>query len=95
MNDIEAYKNYQRIKVILSILILVIPFTYFLLYIDLAFTYLILNINTLSLIRYLFGFSWWRISIFLFLQYCVFILLGSIYYHTGKAILRNKDFFLS
>ena len=94
MNDDNAYKNYQKTKVILKILILVLPFTYFLLYIDLALTHLIFNINNLSLIRHLFEFSWWKISIFLFLQYCVFILLTSIYYHTGKAIIKNKDFFL-
>lgn len=95
MNNIKAYKNYQKTKVILKILILILPFTYFLLYIDLALTYLILSIHNLFLIRLLFKLSWWRITIFLFLQYCVFILLGSIYYHTGKAIIRNKDFFLS
>jgi len=95
MNDINVYKNYQKTKVIFKILILVLPFTYFLLYIDIALTHLIFNINNLPSIRNLFGFSCWKISIFLFLQYCVFILLGSIHYHTGKAIIRNKDFFLS
>jgi len=95
MNNINAYKDYQKTKVIISILILILPFTYFLLYIDLRLIYLIFSINHISLIRNLFGFSWWRISIFLFLQYCVFVLLGSIYYHTGKAIMKNKDFFFS
>jgi hypothetical protein len=95
INNITAYKYFQKTKVVLFILILVVPFSYFLLYIDLFVTKLIFNIQYISMLRHLFEFSWWRIVIFSLIQYIVFTVLGSIYYHTGKVIIKNRDFFLS
>ena len=65
INDINAYKSFQKVRVILFILILVVPFSYFLLYIDLFVTKLIFNIQNISMLRHLFDFSWWRIAYFL------------------------------
>jgi len=94
-SNIRAYKNYQKTKVILFILCLILPFTYMLLYVDLVLSHLIFNINNISKLRYLFEFSIWRITIFSIIQYIVFTVLGSIYYHMVKVIIKNKDFFLS
>jgi hypothetical protein len=94
-NDIKAYKSIQKIRVIFFILLLILPFSYLLLYFDYTIIRILLNNDTEESLRHLFEFSWWRIAIFSFLQYAVFTVLWSIYYHTFKVILKNRDFFLS
>ena len=94
-NDIKAYKALMRLKVIFFILLLILPFSYLLLYFDYTIIRLLLSNDTEESLRHLFQFSWWKIGIFSFLQYVVFTILGSIYYHTFKVIVKNRDFFLS
>lgn len=94
-NDIKAYKALMRLKVIFFILLLILPFSYFLLYVDYTIIRILLSNDTEESLRHLFEYSWWRIAIFSFLQYAVFTILGSIFYHTFKVILRNRDFFMS
>ena len=95
INKINAYKSLQKLKVILFILVLVVPFSYFLLFIDWYLIKLIFNTESEISLRHLFEFSWWRIAIFTVLQYIFFTVLGSIYYHTFKVVVKNRDFFLS
>ena len=95
INDIKAFRLYQKTKVILFILILIVPFSFFLLYFDALFTFLLLNSQDLSILNHLFEFSWWRIMIFIFIQYSVLLVLGSILYYTTKIIIKEKDWFLS
>jgi len=94
-NDIKAYKSFQKLRVIIFILLLILPFSYCLLYFDYTIIRLLFNNDTEQSLRHLFEFSWWRIAILTFIQYVVFTILGSIYYHTFKVILKNMDFFLS
>lgn len=94
-NDIKAYKALMRLKVIFFILLLILPFSYFLLYLDHTIIRIILSNDTEESLRHLFEYSWWRIAIFSFLQYAVFTVIGSIFYHTFKVIVKNRDFFLS
>ena len=93
-NEIKAFKMYQKTKVILFILVLVLPFSFFLLYFDAVVTFLIFNIRDLTMLRFLFEFAWYKILIFSMIQYCVILLLSSIYYHVIKIIIKNKYFFL-
>ena len=95
INKINAYKSLQKLKVILFILVLVVPFSYFLLFIDWYLIKLLFNTESEISLRHLFEFSWWRIAIFTVLQYIFFTVLGSIYYHTFKVVVKNRDFFLS
>ena len=94
-NDIKAYKSMQRLRVIFFILLLILPFSYLLLYLDDSIIRFLFSNDTEESLRHLFQFSWWRIAIFSFLQYAVFTILGSIFYHTFKVIKKNRDFFLS
>jgi len=95
INDIKAYKSIQKLRVIFFILLLILPFSYLLLYLDYNIIRFLFSNDPEESLRHLFEFSWWRIAIFSFLQYVFFTVLGSIYYHTFKVILKNKDFFLS
>lgn len=94
-NEIKAYKSMQRLRVIFFILILIFPFSYLLLYLDNTIIRFLFSNDTAESLRHLFQFSWWKIGIFTFLQYVVFTILGSIFYHTFKVIKKNRDFFLS
>lgn len=93
--NIKAYKSMQKLRVIFFILLLILPFSYFLLYFDYTITRILFSNDPEESLRHLFQFSWWRIGIFTFLQYAVFTILGSIYYHIFKVIMKNRDFFLS
>lgn len=94
-NNITAYKSFQKLRVIFFILLLILPFSYLLLYVDYAIISLIFSIEPEESLRHLFDYSWWKIGIFTFIQYVVLTVLGSIYYHTFKVIVKNRDFFLS
>lgn len=94
-NDIKAYKSAMKLKVIFFILLLILPFSYLLLYFDYTIIRILFSNDPEESLRHLFEFSWWRIAIFTVLQYIFFTVLGSIFYHTFKVILKNKDFFLS
>jgi hypothetical protein len=93
-SDINAYKNYQKTKIILFILLLILPFTFLVLYFDNLLTCLIFNIKHIEMLRYFLDFSLWRIFIFSFLQYVVATILWSIYFHTVRLIKKKKEFFL-
>jgi ABC-type Fe3+ transport system permease subunit len=95
INKINVYRSCQKLKVILFLIVLVVPFTYFLLFIDWFLIKLIFSTDPEESLRHLFDYSVWRITIFTFLQYVVFTILGSILYHLVKLISRNKDFFLA
>lgn len=94
-NDIKAYKSFQKLRVIIFILLLILPFSYLLLYFDYTIIRFLFSNDPEESLRHLFEYSWWKIGIFIFLQYVVFTILGSIFYHTFKVIVKNRDFFLS
>jgi len=94
-NHINAYKSFQKLRVMIFILLLIVPFTFLLLYFDNFISCSLFNIGSTFSLRNLFDYSWWRIAIFIVLQYVVFTVLGSIFYHTFKVIVKNRDFFLS
>ena len=93
--NINVYKSLQKLRVIFFILLLILPFSYLLLYFDHTITRILFSIDPEESLRHILDYSWWRVAIFIFLQYVVFTILGSIIYHTGKVIVKNKDFFLS
>ena len=93
--NINVYKSLQKLRVIFFILLLILPFSYLLLYFDHTITRILFSNDTAESLRHLFDYSLWRVAIFIFLQYVVVTILGSIYYHTFNVIVKNRDFFLS
>ena len=94
-SNINVYKSFQKLRVMIFILLLIVPFTFLLLYFDTFISCRLFSIDNVFSLRNIFDYSWWKIGIFTFLQYIVFTILGSIFYHTFKVIVKNRDFFLS
>lgn len=94
-SNINAYKSFQKLRVIIFILLLIVPFTFLLLYFDNLIVTRLFSVDNAFSLRNIFDYSWWKIAIIILLQYVEFTILGSIYYHTFKVIRKNRDFFFS
>jgi len=94
-SNINAYKSFQKLRVMVFILLSIVPFTFLLLYFDHLISCRLFNIDNAFSLRNIFDYSLWRITVFIVLQYVTFTVIGSIFYHTIKIVVKNRDFFLS
>lgn len=88
MNDYRLFRLYQKIRVILFIILVTVPLYFFTIYFDLLFSFLVLRAGP--------GYyKLWKMLIVFSCNYSAVTILISYTVHLFRIIKRERNFFLS